>query len=265
MNLVWIIVILVILVILIILLKKKIKSKSCVCLICYKPNIIWFEFLSTFIKYDVYVIVDDNIEDYSAKYSKFKNINIVQIKDEVCESNGFTNMNFIINKTISGWEKAMYYFSTINTEYEHIWFFEDDVFFYNEDSLCNIDSKYPNSDLLSSPYEENISGQKNYWHWGVIDMNFLPPYYSAMVCCIRVSSCLLSQIKKYASKYKTLFFLEALFPTTCKKYKLQYDTPYELKNIVWRKDYTDEDINKTSLYHPVKDITKHEYYRHMLN
>ena len=96
-------------------------------------------------------------------------------------------------------------------------------FFYDEHVLLNIDSKYDNSDLLSNSYGENTIGHKNDWHWNRIDINFPPPYYCAMVCCVRISIELLFKIKEYANKYNTLFFLEALFPTICKKYNLQYD------------------------------------------
>ena len=234
---------------------------QCVCLICFKPNDIWIEFLKTFTTYHVYIVIDDNSIDYKEKYSLLENITLVQINNEECKENGFINMNFTIKKLISGWDKALYYFSSINTGYNNVWFFEDDVFFYNEDTLLRIDSKYNNSDLLTRCYTENISGSKNLWHWSKIDIKFSPPYYKAMVCSLRVSSLLLSKIKSYATEHKTLFFLEALFPTICKKYKLQYDIPDELINIFWRKRFNNNEININTLYHPVRDISKHKYYR----
>ena len=128
----------------------------------------------------------------------------------------------------------------------------------------NIDSTYDNSDLLTNSYSENANGSKNYWHWKSIDIKFKPPYYYAMVCCVRVSPNLLCKIKNYANKYHTLFFLEALFPTMCKVNSMKYDTPTEFKNIVYRNDYKDTDIDENNLFHPVKDISKHKYYRDML-
>jgi hypothetical protein len=240
------------------------KNKNCICLICYKPNDIWIDFLSQFIEYDIYIMIDDNSKDYKEQYFKFNNINIIQINDEECINNGFVNMNNIFIKKLTSWDKSMYYFSTINTIYNNVWFFEDDVFFYNEQTLINIDSKYPKLDLLSNYYTENITGEKNDWHWSLIDINFKPPYYYAMVCCVRISTNLLSKIKDYANEYNTLFFLEALFPTICKKYNLLYDTPYEFKEIYYRTFFEDKNFNKNNFYHPVKDITKHIYYRNML-
>ena len=241
-------------------------NKNCICLICFKPNDIWFDFLSKFTVYDIYIIIDDNSKDYKKQYSKFSNINIIQINDEECKKNGFVNMNFTIKKKITSWEKSIYYFSTINTRYNKLWFFEDDVFFYNEQTLVNIDSNYDNFDLLSREFNNTyISGPKNFWHWEKINIHFQPPYYRGMMCCIRISSQLLCEIRNYAKEHKTLFFLEALFPTICKKCNLEYHTPKQFTNIVYRKNYIDKDIDANNLFHPVKDITKHRYYRDMLN
>ena len=241
-------------------------NAKCICLVCYKPNDIWVDFLSTFTKYDIYIVIDDNSIDYKEQYSKFTNINIIQIKNEECEKNGFSKLCTVtIPKKITAWDKAIYYFSSINTGYNNVWFLEDDVFFNNEQTLLNIDSTYGSSDLLSNDYGENISGHKNEWHWRSIDIRFPPPYYCAMVCCVRISSQLLSKIKRYADEHNTLFFIEAFFPSVCKKYKLQYDTPIHFNNILYRKTYIDKDIDGHNLFHPIKDITKHIYYRAMIN
>ena len=169
-------------------------------------------------------------------------------------------MNLTIEKNVTSWDKSIYYFSTINTEYNQVWFFEDDVFFYDEESLLRIDSKYDNSDLLSNSYYENGPN----WLWNKIDIKFSPPFYHAMACCVRVSSNLLSKIRSYADEHKTLFFLEALFPTLCKTNNMNYDTPIEFTNIVYRTNYEDKNIDKKNLFHPVKDFTMHKYYRDML-
>ncbi len=243
--------------------KQDFAMNSCICLICYKPHGIWVEFLSKFTKYDIYIIIDDNSTDYKERYSQFLNVNIIQIKDEECKSRGFVNMNFFINKDITSWDKAIYYFSTINTEYNKVWFFEDDVFFHDQQSLYDIDLKYDDYDLLSNYYTENTNGHKDDWHWHRIDIKYAPPYYYAMACCVRVSSNLLSKIRNYANAYNTLFFLEALFPTVCKIYNMKYETPQEFNNITYRKHH--QDIDKNNLFHPVKDITRHQYYRDIFN
>ena len=50
---------------------------------------------------------------------------------------------------IMSWDKAMFFFSHVETSYENIWFFEDDVFFFSETTLVKMDEKYPFCDLLT--------------------------------------------------------------------------------------------------------------------
>jgi len=236
-----------------------------VCLICLNPNDIWFEFLSQFKNYDVYVVIDNNTINYNGCFKHYDKIHVIQIQEIECIKSGFIDMNFLIGKQISGWEKALYYFSNINTNYKNVWFLEDDVFLYDESTFSNIDSKYLDSDLLSSPYtEKNNKNFKNDWHWDKIDIKLPLPYYSAMVCSVRISSKLMSAIKNYADKNKTLFFLEALFPTICKYHKLKYDVPKELRTITWRKLHKNNEINKINIYHPLKNIKTHTLIRNNL-
>jgi hypothetical protein len=236
-----------------------------VCLICLNPNDIWFEFLSQFKNYDVYVVIDNNTINYNGCFKHYDKIHVIQIQEIECIKSGFIDMNFLIGKKISGWEKALYYFSNINTNYKNVWFLEDDVFLYDESTFSNIDSKYLDSDLLSSPYtEKNNKNFKNDWHWDKIDIKLPLPYYSAMVCSVRISSKLMSAIKNYADKNKTLFFLEALFPTICKYHKLKYGVPKELTTITWRKLHKNNEINKINIYHPLKNIKTHTLIRNNL-
>lgn len=235
--------------------------KNAICLICHKPNIIWFQFLSSFQHYDIYVIIDDNSINWKDKFSSFLNIHCIQIKEEECISTGFINTCYItLHKKVAGWTKALYAFCYLFPNYKHIWFFEDDVYFYNENNLFNMDKQYPYSDLLSNKYEENV-GDKKDWLWNRIKIEFPPPYHKAMICCIRMSSVLLKKIKDYAKQHNTLFFTEALFPTICKTNKLIYVTPKELLNIHYRKNFLKEEINQTEIFHPIKNLTLHLQYR----
>lgn len=226
-----------------------------------KPTKEWLHFLSRFRAYDIYIVIDDNSIDYKSQESNYTNLHFIQVYEQDCRRAGFIDMNFVIHKEVSGWEKAVYYFSTINTQYESVWFMEDDVFFYDEQTLRNIDAKFLKSDLLTNSYTENLTGMTDTWHWSKIKIKVPPPYYYAMVCAARMSRRLLSKIREYALQHRTLFFLEALFPTLCKTYRLRYDTPDELRTIRYRYDYTIRDIDTKSLYHPVKDMSTHRYFR----
>lgn len=138
---------------------------------------------------------------------------------------------------------------------------EDDVFFFNEDTLLNIDNKYLHSDLLTNAYTDSLNDDINTWHWKHIKIKFAPPYYKAMVCITRFSKKMIVSIDNYAKRYKTLFFLEALFPSIAKVCSLKYDTPEEFFNIIWKRDYKKEDINVKDLYHPVKNLENHLLFR----
>jgi hypothetical protein len=237
-------------------------SSKCVCLICYKPNDIWIDFLSKFTNYDLYILIDDNSKDYKEQYSKFSQLTILQINNEESKSKGFIATDFKENG--EGWSKALYYFSSICKDLKFVWFIEDDVFLNDESALLNIDSQYTDIDLLTSTVSENIQGKKDDWHWSWIEIKLPPPYYNAMCCASRMSNSILSKIKEYATKHNTLYFHEALSPTLCHFYKYSYKCPRELVNIIWRRTYEDKDIEENNLYHPVKDIPKHIYYREML-
>uniref|UniRef100_A0A6C0B9F3 Nucleotide-diphospho-sugar transferase domain-containing protein n=1 Tax=viral metagenome TaxID=1070528 RepID=A0A6C0B9F3_9ZZZZ len=230
-----------------------------ICLITFRPNKIWCDFLNVFNKYKIFIIVDDNKLDLCDFKNNYKNINFIQIENEKCKLNGYINTNFVI-RLISGWDKALYYFGVEDTSYDYIWFMEDDVFLYNEDTIINIDNKYINDDLLSNSYSKNSDGNKNTWHWALINIQYPPPYYKGMMCAVRFSNNMIKCINDYAIKNKTLFFLEALFPTIAIKNNLKYSTPQEF-NIYWRHDFEKKDINNNNLYHPVKDLNNHINFR----
>ena len=240
--------------------------KPCICLICFKPNIIWLDFLTQFHHYDVYVVVDDNAESYKQKYESYSSLKFVQIPNEECILNGFLDVNYVIQKKVTGWEKALYYFSTLDISSKNVWFIEDDVFFYNEQTLLNIDSKYVESDLLTTntSYKQNLTGRKNDWLWDKVYMKIPPPYYKCLCSVVRMSGPMLQTIKTYANTHKTLSFMEALFPTLCNQASLAYARPSEFDTVVWRTFYADDACNRLNLYHPVKHIERHLVLRRMI-
>jgi hypothetical protein len=83
--------------------------RTAVCVICFKPHDAWINFLATFTEYDVFVIIDDNSHDYVSSNDKIK---FVQVSHEDCMNNGFLGINFLFHNP-TGWEKALYYFSSV--------------------------------------------------------------------------------------------------------------------------------------------------------
>lgn len=237
---------------------------NAICLITFQPRQFWCDLLNTFENYKVFIIVDDNNFNLTEFQNKYNNILFIKIDNLKCSQAGFININFMIKKTITGWEKSLYYFTYENISYEHVWLLEDDVFFYNENTLINIDKKNLSSDLLSNKIEENSKSDAKNWHWPRIKINFPPPYYQGMMCAVRFSKNMFQSIKDYATKYKTLFFIEAFFPTIAKKYNLICNCPNEFDEVLYNRVLTIDKINKTSLFHPVKNPDSHIGYRNHL-
>ena len=239
------------------------SNKTAITIICRDPNPIWLEFLSGFKTYDTYVIVDDDICDLNSLQSEYPNVQLIRVDATACETAGFTDTNSAHFKKVNGWDKALYYFTVVNTSHRQVWLFEEDVFFYNEDTIKNIDRKFPKSDLLTAPYKISTSTSKDWWWWPMIDIPFEQPYYNAMVCGLRVSGNLLDKIKTYAQENQRLFFLEALFPTLAVKNDLLYHTPKQLEQIYFRYDW--RYLSKANVFHPIKNINSHPEIRSALS
>jgi GR25 family glycosyltransferase involved in LPS biosynthesis len=241
------------------------NEKSCICVIAHRPNLNWLNFLQQQKKYKTFLVIDDNNIDYCYQYkSYFPDVEIIQIDDSQCIQYGFSDLNYLMKKKVTGWEKAIYYFSCINRNYDYVWLIEDDVFFYSDNVLKNIDIMFPSQDLLSA----DCSLRRDtplWWHWNRIEIDHPLPHYKSMVCAIRISRLLLKKIETYAKEKKHLFFLETFFPTIAKHNHLQCASPKELSSIVYRQDWKLKDMNKTHLFHPIKDINLHTQYREQLS
>ena len=245
---------------------------NAVCLVTFRPNKIWCDFLNLF-KYKIFIVIDDNDFDLS-DFTNYHNITFVKVDDEKCKLNGYLDTSFTLNKLISGWDKALYYFGVEEKNFEFIWYLEDDVFFYNEDTLMKIDIQYINEDLLSNTVEIS-DGDKNTWHWWRVNIDYSPPYFNGMMCCVRFSKKMMECINNYASKNNTLCFIETLFPTLAINNDLIYSNPDEFNKIYFKCgvkgelintnhthfDFNDEIINPNSLYHPVKNLNDHISFR----
>jgi hypothetical protein len=79
-----------------------------------------------------------------------------------------------------------------------------------------------------------------------------------------MSNKMLQCLKDYGSKNKTLFFLEASFPTIALHNKLSCIQPKELITITHRNVWDIETLNATNLYHPMKNVEDHTIIRERL-
>ena len=243
--------------------------KNAVCIICKSPpDFSLIEFYNSFNNYDVYMVFDDNKEDYTTLIKKNHpdlKIHFIQMDEMKCQEAGIQYAADVGNKIGKGfgWEKGIYNFTIVNTDYNHVWLLEEDVFMFDESTLINIDEKYGDKDILcNSSFEE---GKLDEWLWKYISIPFNPPYYCGMMCACRLSKKYLKIIKDYASYHKTLFFIEAFFPSLAKYSNLDVvANPDELLTITYREDFSLDKYNKTNLFHPCKDVTKYSYLRHYL-
>lgn len=240
-----------------------------VALITRKPTIIWLDFLYPFITYDVFIIIDDNSENYSEKYSdKYPKIKFIQINNDECQQNGFVGSSVATGlPPIMAWDKALYYFSHIETSYSDIWFFEDDVFFFSETCLLKIDEKYPDCDLLTRShtikYEKNLEG---WWHWNQCLGKIELPWAYSLICICRVSTKLLQKVREYANSNGKIFFVEAIMNTLAIHNHMTVGTPPQFITVV-QGDIPPIEVTKDKMYfvyHPYKNIEQHYRLRNYL-
>ena len=241
-------------------------NNSAICVITINPNIEMVKFYNSFKKYDIFFIIDDLFFNTKELNEMYPNIQFIQIDNKTCNETGYIHSSYmptssLIFNEIIGWDRAIYFFCNIKTNYKNVWFFEDDLFIYNEETINVIDEKYTNADILCRDKNPESKPDEWQWFWPAIQVEFERPYFHSPICAVRMSQTMLSCIKKYIEKHKKMFFIEAMFPSIAHYYKLTYYTPKEFEKIVWRHDWQKEEILKSDFVHPIKDINKHDEYR----
>ena len=233
---------------------------NAICLLCFRIREKWCMFLNKFKNYSIYVVIDDNSQ-YIVEFIKmYKNIKFVKINDFLCINSGFYNsVNEVWPESkfkVISWDKAFYYLCNLNKRYSNIWFMEDDIFFYNEKTLFDIDSKNKNSDLIIKKFDpKNNKYDINKWHWKKL-MKFKNDNWKriatyTMVCCFRLSNKYLNILNNYVKRNKKLHFIETLIPTLAIFHKLNINYNKNLQ-IHWRKKF--KEINKFCIYHSFKNL-----------
>lgn len=234
-----------------------------ICLITLYPDKkeSYLKFLSTFQKYDIFVVIDDNTKSYAHLQKLYPTIRFVQFRNDLCEHSGYKNLSFTnLKKVVTGWDKAIYLFTLLGTTYRNVWFLEDDVYFHSENTLETIDEKYLTEDILcNTSYEP---AKLHEWLWNRIEIPFKGQYSCGMMCALRLSTRYLEGIRDYVAEHGTLFFLEAFFP--CFAQKMKYKTvvnPPEFLTITFNRVFQDEEVHKNGLFHPMKNLDDHTRHR----
>ena len=243
-------------------------DKNIICFLTFQPSASYYNLCKELLngtKYDGYICIDDNnydIPNYDGK------ISIIKIDNEESENEGFKNSVTYFKDRACSRDKALFYFCKLETEYNYIWFLEEDVFVPSKNTIPNLE-KYQ-GDLLCSTNDiiENLQCE---WFFTKRTFNeykgiFAPPYAKSMVCAIRVSRKLMVLVEEYADYYKTFSFCETMFNTLALKNDLEITCPQELSTIVFQKDWKINRINRRNLYHPIKDMDiQMEYRNHIRN
>lgn len=239
------------------------KNRNAVCLVTIKPHMVWVDFLAQFKNYDVYIVVD--------RPNDPECLGFIQITNEDCIKAGYIHSSFmptssLVFNEIIAWDRALFYFTNVSTDYDNVWFFEDDVFFYGESTILDVDKKYPNSDILCKQKNPEPKEGEWAWFWPAISIDFPGPYFHSPICAVRMSRRLLSYIDEYVARprIRKLFFIEAMFPTIAHYHGLVYDMPTELGEIHWRRDWSIEEMNCGTFFHPMKDMNQQREFRELL-
>ena len=238
-------------------------SNNLICFLTVNPSQQFYNFVKELPNPEnIYICIDDNnytIPNYDNK------IKIIKMNSKLCEKTGFFGTVLKFRKTAVSRDKALYYFCKNDIDFDNIWFIEEDVFVPTINTIKNIDQKYPNFDLLSASHKI-INKKRTDWHWKIINqqIKLKPPYSSSMICAIRCSKKLLEYIKNYVERYNSLFMDEALFNTIALQNRLKVNTIPELSTIHYRKKWDCKLINRTNLYHPIKNTRKQSKIRNKL-
>ena len=241
---------------------NNIQKKNYLCLLCVNLSPELLTFAKELLPYHkIFIMVDNNDTKLP---NKIDNINILQIDDQKCINLGYKNASATLKKNPVTWDKVFYYFSNIDTNFNHIWFVEEDVFVPKFDYFSNIDKKYPNVDLICKNHIAHKNDNQN-WHWSRAKGNIPKPWFRSILCCHRQSRRNLQKVKEYVDKNGKLLFLEFFINTLANHNNHSVKTLPQFRTITWRNKIDENNLNINNLYHPVKDLKKHLQYREMLN
>lgn len=220
-------------------------------------------------KFDVFIITDEKYRNKDT-FSVGGNFKIVYISDETCIESGYTNSMIgegvtTLKKNPIAWDKMLYYLCEINTIYDSVWVFEDDVFIPSYKTIEKLDDKYNGFDLVA-PNNFLKSDTALDWHWRHIFPKIDPPYYFSMVCACKLSDKMLQLVKEYVKKNNELLFIEVLFNTLAMQNNLKVKDALELKSVVWQGEWGMDEfiLLPDNVFHPKKNIEDYFHLRMMI-
>jgi len=251
--------------------RNTVERKKAICFLSASFSDKLYEFVKELAKddterdYDFYICIDKGVE--SDINNNDENITLLFVDGKSAEEKGFKSSVWYFQGRACSRDKALYYFSIEKPDvYDNIWMIEDDVFFYNLETIRRLDRRYPSCDLLTKQFDivrnEHEKNKMTWLHWHFLNDKIGFPWTKGMISVIRVSSLLLSVIRDYALKNKTLLFDESMFTTLSLHYNLIVETPDEFQEVIWYDNIIWNYLNSTHFLHPIKDLSFHEKLRH---
>ena len=210
----------------------------------------------------VFVVVDSMV-----KIEPTRNCSIIQLDDTLTLASGYKNCEIgtgitSVGKNPTAWDKFCWYFAQLDTAYDNVWVFEDDVYIPSSQTLINLCLKYNKYDLVTANNFQRVNGDMA-WYWPHIINKIEGPHYHSMMCGAGMSRAMLEKINERVQQKGELLYLEALFNTIATNSGLKVHNPFELKSIVWWGEW---DINALLLFpdnvfHPIKPVERHQELR----
>lgn len=184
------------------------------------------------------------------------------IDDDIFKA-GFTHLNTkITRKSITAWERGLYYAWKHCKDQKYIWFMEDDVYCRTGSAIAEVMKSYDHStaDLISTPIATSPDDLPRWPHWGqghgFFERDTLAASFN--VFC-RLSRKLIVSLAKMAKEHGRLCFLEVLFASRCKEKRLQV-APLHSERLMlrYRPPFSPAEIqllekhSYVRIFHPVK-------------
>lgn len=214
-----------------------------------------------------FIVIDDEKAHNNPLYSNSRLYSTIEIADKTCKKSGYRGANIDgksthIKKDIIAWDKMLYYFCELNTDFDFIWVFEDDVFIPSHMNIVNLHKKYSGFDLVVPRHAEKTDNIPD-WHWPHIFNAINPPYYYSMVCAVGLSRKMVEGVRNHVNRHRSLFHVEAMFNTLAVHNRLLVCPAKELRSVVWKGDWNIDHfiLLPDNVFHPKKDVDDFHYYR----
>lgn len=220
------------------------------------PDLLAFSAQSFSAGHDVFIVSDKD-----TSYAAFHQC--ICIPEDEARQAGFWGVNCVdwIPKDLMALDKALYYFCRVATDYDYVWFIEDDVFVPRANLLAEIDAAYPTADLIT---KEHVSAKESatWCGWCRTDLLWLNgPHYKSLNCAMRLSRRMLQCVTRFVKGSGRLVFLEFLFNSLANEYQMEVATPEQLSTIQFEPLKSYAHLDKNHLYHAVKDFSLHTMLR----